>query len=46
MNYTIKVTYTHWIDVEAENEDEAFNEAIELQQTFVSDLEDMEMEIV
>ena len=45
MKYCVKVTFRHWIDVEADSEDEAFELADGMLPTFTSCLEDMEMEI-
>lgn len=44
--YEIKVTYTHWVEVVASDEDEAYEIAEDLVPTSSSGFEDMEMEIV
>ena len=45
MKYCVKVTFRHWIDVEADSEDEAFELAEGMLPSFTSCLEDMEMEL-
>lgn len=45
MKYSVKVTLYHWIDVEADNENEAFEIAEDLIPTFTSYLDDREMEV-
>ena len=46
LEYTVRITKTHWVDVVAESEEEAYSRAEELIPAFSSLFEECEMEIV
>lgn len=46
MKYEIKVEFTRWLEIEADNEDEAFDFAQDKIPTFTSQLEDVSMDII
>lgn len=46
MKYLIKMEFTHYIEVDADSDDEAFDLAYDSVPTFSSQLEDMSLDIV
>lgn len=45
MKYEVCITLRHWVDVEADDEDKAFQLAYDSLPTFTSDLEDCEADL-
>lgn len=45
MKYEVAMTFRHWVEVEADTEEEAFLLVEDKIPTFVSDLEDYEAEL-